>query len=151
MARADRPLGRHFGCHIAPSSLSIDRSCTGGGPGALGMVGRRGTDHTSVLPARRPRRRRSLRRVRVRRGRAPRERAVGAFATLLVAPAPSAMRIAGYFAVGIQGFVVAALLIARQGGASLAFDAISPTAVSPGAILAATAGAGLFAGLYPFV
>jgi hypothetical protein len=77
--------------------------------------------------------------------------AVSAFATLLVAPAPSAMRIAAYFAVGIQGFVVAALLIARQGGASLAFDAISPSAVSPGAILAATAGAGLFAGLYPFV
>ncbi len=77
--------------------------------------------------------------------------AVSAFATLLVAPAPSAMRIAGYFAVGIQGFVVAALLIARQGGASLAFDAISPAAISPGAILAATAGAGLFAGLYPFV
>jgi hypothetical protein len=77
--------------------------------------------------------------------------AVTAFAMLLVAPAPSAMRIAGYFAVGIQGFVVAALLIARQGGASLAFDAISPSAISPGAVLAATAGAALFAGLYPFV
>ena len=77
--------------------------------------------------------------------------AVSAFATLLVAPAPSAMRIAAYFAVGIQGFVVAALLIARQGGASLAFDTISPSAISPGAILAATAGAALFAGLYPFV
>jgi hypothetical protein len=77
--------------------------------------------------------------------------AVSAFATLLVAPAPSAMRMAGYLAVGIQGFVVAALLIARQGGASVAFDAISPSAVSPGAILAAAAGAGLFAGLYPFV
>lgn len=77
--------------------------------------------------------------------------AVSAFATLLVAPAPSAMRIAAYFAVGIQGFVVGALLIARQGGASLAFDAISPSAISPGAILAATAGAALFAGLYPFV
>jgi hypothetical protein len=77
--------------------------------------------------------------------------AVTAFAMLLVAPAQSAMRIATYFAVGIQGFVVAALLIARQGGASLAFDAISPSAISPGAILAGTAGAGLFAGLYPFV
>ncbi len=77
--------------------------------------------------------------------------AVSAFATLLVAPAPSAMRIAAYFTVGIQGFVVAALLIARQGGASLAFDGISPLAISPGAILAATAGAALFAGLYPFV
>jgi hypothetical protein len=77
--------------------------------------------------------------------------ALTAFATLLVAPAPSAMRMAAYFAVGIQGFVVAALLIARQGGASLAFAAISPSAISPGAILAATAGAALFAGLYPFV
>jgi len=54
-------------------------------------------------------------------------------------------------AVGLQGFVVAALLIARQGGASLAIGRIAPTAISPGAILAATAGAALFAGLYPFV
>jgi hypothetical protein len=77
--------------------------------------------------------------------------ALTAFATLLVAPAPSAMRMAAYFAVGIQGFVVAGLLIARQGGASLAFDEISPSAISPGAVLGATAGAALFAGLYPFV
>jgi hypothetical protein len=77
--------------------------------------------------------------------------AVTAFATLLVAPAPAAVRLAAYFAVGIQGFVLAALLIARQGGASLGFGQIAPTAVSPGAILAATAGAALFAGLYPFV
>jgi hypothetical protein len=77
--------------------------------------------------------------------------AVTAFAMLLVAPARSAMRIAAYFAIGIQGFVVAALLIARQGGASLAFAEISPAAISPGAVLAATAGAALFAGLYPFV
>jgi hypothetical protein len=77
--------------------------------------------------------------------------AVTAFGMLLVAPAPSAMRIAAYFAIGIQGFVVAALLIARQGGASLAFSAISPSAISAGAVLAATAGAALFAGLYPFV
>ena len=77
--------------------------------------------------------------------------AATAFATVLVAPAPSAMRLAAYLAVGLQGFVVAALLIARQGGASLAIDLIAPTAISPGAILAATAGAALFAGLYPFV
>jgi hypothetical protein len=77
--------------------------------------------------------------------------AVSAFGTLLVAPAPSAMRIAAYFAIGIQGFVVAALVIARQGGASLAFAGISAAAISPGAVLAATAGAALFAGLYPFV
>src|SRR2546430_12882289 len=69
--------------------------------------------------------------------------AVSAFATLLVAPAPSAMRIAGDFAVGIQGFVVAALPIARPGGASLAFGAISPSAGSPRAIPAATARARL--------
>src|SRR5207253_8345504 len=77
--------------------------------------------------------------------------AATAFATVLVAPAPSAMRLAAYLAVGLQGFVVAALLIARQGGASLAIGRIAPTAISPGAILAATAGAALFAGLYPFV
>jgi hypothetical protein len=77
--------------------------------------------------------------------------ALTAFATLLVAPAPSAMRLASYLAVGLQGFVVAALLIAKQGGASLSLDAIAPIWVGPGAILAATAGAALFAGLYPFV
>ena len=77
--------------------------------------------------------------------------AATAFATVLVAPAPSATRLAAYLAVGLQGFVVAALLIARQGGASLRIDLIAPTAISPGAILAATAGAALFAGLYPFV
>lgn len=77
--------------------------------------------------------------------------AATAFATLLVAPAPSAMRLAAYFAIGLQCFVVAALLIARQGGASLTLAAIAPTAISPGAVLAATAGAALFAGLYPFV
>jgi hypothetical protein len=77
--------------------------------------------------------------------------AVTAFGMLLVAPARSAMRIAAYFAIGIQGFVVAALLIARQGGASLAFGAISASAISPGAVLASTIGAALFGGLYPFV
>ena len=77
--------------------------------------------------------------------------ALTAFATLLVAPAPSAMRLATYLAIGLQGFVVAALLIARHGGPSLAFPLIGPDAVSPGAVLAATAGAALFAGLYPFV
>jgi hypothetical protein len=77
--------------------------------------------------------------------------ALTAAAALLVAPAPSAMRLAAYFAVGIQLFVVAALLVARQGGPSLEFANVAPVAVSPGAVLAATVGAGLFAGLYPFV
>jgi hypothetical protein len=77
--------------------------------------------------------------------------ALTGFATLLVAPAPSAMRLAAYLAVGLQGFVVSALLVARQGGPSLALASIPPTSISPGTILAATAGAALFAGLYPFV
>ena len=77
--------------------------------------------------------------------------ALTAFATLLVAPAPSAMRLAAYLTAGLQGFVVGALLVARQGGASLAIADIAPGAISPGAVLATTAGAALFAGLYPFV
>src|SRR5205823_8348889 len=66
--------------------------------------------------------------------------ALTAFATLLVAPAPSAMRLAAYLTAGLQGFVVGALLVARQGGPSLAIAVIAPTAVSPGAVLATTAG-----------
>jgi hypothetical protein len=77
--------------------------------------------------------------------------ALTAFATLLVAPAPSAMRLAAYFAIGVQGFVLSALLIARQGGASLVIGEISPGAIGPGTVLAAAAGAALFGGLYPFV
>ena len=77
--------------------------------------------------------------------------ALTAFATLVVAPPQSAMRLGAYFAVGLQLFVVAALLVARQGGASLDLARVAPNAVSPGAILAATAGAALVAGLYPFV
>jgi hypothetical protein len=77
--------------------------------------------------------------------------ALTAFATLLVAPPPSAMRLAAYLTAGLQGFVVGALLVARQGGASLAIADLAPTAISPGAVLATTAGAALFAGLYPFV
>ncbi len=70
---------------------------------------------------------------------------------LIVAPAPAAARIGAYFAVGIQGFVVAALLLSRFGGPSFRFDILFANAASPGVVLAATAGAGLFAGLYPFV
>ncbi len=70
---------------------------------------------------------------------------------LIVAPAPAAARIGAYFAVGIQGFVVAALLFSRFGGPSFRFDILFARAASPGVVLAATAGAALFAGLYPFV
>lgn len=68
-----------------------------------------------------------------------------------VAPLPATTRVAAYFTVGIQFFVLAALLVSRSGGASFRFDAILPTAVSPGVVLAGSIGAALFAGLYPFV
>ena len=72
-------------------------------------------------------------------------------AALAVAPLPASTRLAAYLAVGVQFFVLAALLLSRFGGASFRFDAIAPGSVSPGAILAASIGAALFAGLYPFV
>jgi hypothetical protein len=72
-------------------------------------------------------------------------------ATLAVAPLPATTRLAAYLAVGVQFFVLAALLLSRFGGASFRFDAIPPGAVSPGTILAASVGAALFAGLYPFI
>jgi len=73
------------------------------------------------------------------------------FIAMLVSPAAAVARITGYLAGGVQGFVVAALLVSRFGGASFRFDAISPDATTPGVILAASFGAALFAGLYPFV
>src|SRR5205809_986464 len=60
-------------------------------------------------------------------------------------------RITGYLAGGVQGFVVAGLLVSRFGGASFRFNTISPDAVTPGVVVAASLGAALFAGLYPFV
>jgi hypothetical protein len=77
--------------------------------------------------------------------------AITSFVTLLVSPAAAVARITGYLAGGVQGFVVAALLVSRFGGASFRFDTISPEAVTPGVVLAASLGAALFAGLYPFV
>jgi len=71
--------------------------------------------------------------------------------TLAVAPLPATTRLAAYLAVGVQFFVLAALLLSRFGGASFRFDSIAPDAASPGALLAASIGAALFAGLYPFV
>jgi hypothetical protein len=73
------------------------------------------------------------------------------FIAMLVSPAAAAARITGYLAGGVQGLVVAALLVSRFGGASFRFDTISPNATTPGVILAASLGAALFAGLYPFV
>lgn len=76
---------------------------------------------------------------------------VTSFMAMLVSPAAAVARITGYLAAGVQGFVVAALLVSRFGGASFRFDAISAEAVTPGVVLAASLGAALFAGLYPFV
>ena len=73
------------------------------------------------------------------------------FIALLVSPAPAVARVTAYLAVGVQAFVVSSLLLTRSGGASFRFDAISPDSVSPGVVLAATIGAALIAGLYPFV
>ena len=73
------------------------------------------------------------------------------FVALLVSPAPAVARVTAYLAAGVQAFVVAALLVTRFGGASFRFDAIPAGSVSPGVVLAATIGAALFAGLYPFV
>jgi hypothetical protein len=73
------------------------------------------------------------------------------FVALLVAPAPAVARVTAYLAGGVQAFIVAGLLVTRFGGASFRFDAISPESMSPGVVLAATIGAALFAGLYPFV
>jgi len=77
--------------------------------------------------------------------------ALTSFVVLLVSPAAAVARITGYLAGGVQGFVVAALLVSRFGGASFRFDTMSPEAVTPGVVLAASLGAALFAGLYPFV
>ncbi|MBM4421098.1 MAG: hypothetical protein FJ034_05865, partial [Chloroflexi bacterium] len=74
-----------------------------------------------------------------------------ATAAFLVSPPPAAARGAAFLAVGVQCFVLAALLISRFGGASFQFEQIFPTAISPGIVLAASLGAALFAGLYPFV
>jgi hypothetical protein len=73
------------------------------------------------------------------------------FVALLVSPPAAVARVTAYLAAAVQAFVVADLLITRFGGASFRFDEISPDSVSPGVVLAATIGAALFAGLYPFV
>lgn len=72
-------------------------------------------------------------------------------AQLLVAPASAAARLAAFYALGTQAFVVAALLMSRTGAATFAFGDIKPTSISPGIVLATSLGAALFAGLYPFV
>ena len=73
------------------------------------------------------------------------------FVSLLVSPPAAVARISAYLAGGVQAFVVAALLVTRFGGASFRFSELAPTTITPGVVLAATIGAALIAGLYPFV
>jgi hypothetical protein len=68
-----------------------------------------------------------------------------------VSPPAAVARVTAYLTGGVQAFVVADLLMTRSGGASFRFEEIPPGSVSPGVVLAATLGAALFAGLYPFV
>src|SRR6266545_3545311 len=77
--------------------------------------------------------------------------ALTSFIAVLVSPAAAVARITGYLAGGVQAFVVGALLVSRFGGASFRFDTLSPDAMTPGVVLAASLGGALFAGLYPFV
>jgi hypothetical protein len=77
--------------------------------------------------------------------------ALTVLALLAVAPAAATARAAAYLAIGLQAWVVAALLVSRHGSASFQITEIPSGAVTLGATLAATLGALLFAGLYPVV
>jgi hypothetical protein len=77
--------------------------------------------------------------------------ALTVLALLAVAPAGATARAAAYLAIGLQAWVLAALLISRHGSASFQLGEIPAGAVSLGATLAATVGALLFAGIYPVV
>ena len=77
--------------------------------------------------------------------------ATAIFVALLVSPPAAVARVTAYLAAGVQAFVVAALLVTRFGSPSFRFGEIAATTMTPGVILAATLGAALLAGLYPFV
>jgi hypothetical protein len=77
--------------------------------------------------------------------------ALTVLALFAVAPAAATARAAGYLSIGLQAWVLAALLISRSGSATFLLGAVPQLAVTSGAVLAATLGALLFAGLYPAV
>lgn len=77
--------------------------------------------------------------------------ALTVLALLAAAPPGATARAAAYLAIGLQAWVLAALLVSRHGSASFQFGEIPTGAVTLGAALAATLGALLFAGLYPVV
>jgi hypothetical protein len=77
--------------------------------------------------------------------------ALTVLAMLAIAPAGATARAAAYLAIGLQAWVLGALLISRHGSASFQLSQIPAQAVTLGATLAASLGALLFAGLYPVV
>lgn len=77
--------------------------------------------------------------------------AVTVLALFAVAPVGATARAAAYLAIGLQAWILAALLFSRSGSATFLLSSVPPTAVTGAAILAGTGGALLFAGLYPVV
>ena len=72
-------------------------------------------------------------------------------ALFIVAPASATARAAAYLSIGLQAWVLSALLVSRSGSPTFLLAIVPDASVTPGAILAATLGALLFAGLYPVV
>ena len=77
--------------------------------------------------------------------------ALTVLALLAVAPAAATARAAAYLSIGLQAWVLAAILVSRSGSPTFVLGAVPESAVTAGAMLAATLGALLFAGLYPVV
>lgn len=77
--------------------------------------------------------------------------AITILALLAAAPPAATARAAGYLAVGLQAWVLAALLISRHGSAGFRLSEMALGTVSPSALAAAALGGLLFTGLYPVV
>lgn len=72
-------------------------------------------------------------------------------ALFAVTPLAATARAVGYLSIGLQAWVVAALLMSRSGSPTFMLGSVPPLAVTAGVMLAATLGALLSAGLYPVV
>lgn len=77
--------------------------------------------------------------------------ALTVLALFAVAPASATARVAAYLSIGLQAWVLAALLVSRSGSPTFLLGEMPAAAVTAGVILAATLGALLYAGLYPAV
>lgn len=79
---------------------------------------------------------------------------LGAATTLAlfaVAPVGATARAAAYLSLGLQAWLLAALLMSRSGSPTFLLSAVPSAAVSAEVMLAATLGALLYSGLYPVV